>query len=102
MVNVSGDQTTKVIGILSRATAAAFMEEELDAIHIPGDSTRVSLLSLFLRRTVLDLRRLPRPVLPDQLGDLLAIKRRPGKAPLFLKCLLEIETSPVATKKQRH
>src|SRR6266480_2786830 len=74
MVNVSGDQTTKVIGILSRATAAAFMEEELDAIH----------------------------VLPDQLGHLLAIKLRPGKAQLFLKCLLEIENIPVFTKNQRH
>src|SRR5438552_5858251 len=102
MVNVSGDQPTKVIGILPRATAAAFMEEELDAIHIPEDSTRVSLLSLFLRRTVLDLRRLALPVLPDQLGHLLAIKLRPGKAQLFLKCLLEIENIPVFTKNQRH
>ena len=40
VVNVTGDQRAKIIGILPRSAAAAFVRQELDSVHVLEDAGR--------------------------------------------------------------
>src|SRR5205823_10119074 len=100
MIDVTGYQPAKIVGIFSGAAATTLVQKESNAVHILENLLRRWGFSIACRVHRLELRASSLSVMPDQFRDLLAIHRRPCETQFLLERLLEIENIPVLTKHQ--
>ena len=101
-MDVAGDQSTQIVGVLTRTAAATLMQQEANPVHVledagtPGTSGRLS------RNVSSDLFPPPFFIKARQLFDLLTVDLWGGKPEFFFEGLFQDRDIAVLAKDQRH
>ena len=102
MVEVSGNQTAKILGVLAGSAAPALMHQELDAIHVPEHRRGRTRIGNPGRTPLDNFRPFALLVEPDQLGDLTPVNFGPCESQFLFKCLFQNFNITVLAENQRH
>jgi len=102
MMDVSGDEAAKIVGVFSSTAAAAFVEQETDTVHIFEELGARRAGGLLGKRSGCDFGGLPLFVEARELSNLAAIDLRSGEAEFLFEGLLEHADIAVFAEDQRN
>src|SRR6267154_1063131 len=102
VMDVTRNEAAEIVGILSRASAASFVQQKADAIHTLENSRALQTWRVARQSPRLNVFRSAVLVEASQLRHLSPVNLRHRKAQLFLKGLLHYGDVAVFTEHQRY
>src|SRR5258708_5590498 len=101
VMNITRNEAAEIVGILSRASAASFMEEKADAVHMLENSRALRTWRVARKSPHLNVFRSAVLVEATQLRHLSPVNLRHRKTQLFLKGLFQHADIAVFAEHQR-
>src|SRR5215475_8394492 len=89
MMDVAGDEAAEIVGVFASATAAAFVQEEADAVDVFENFAAGGSGGRVREGGRGDFKRLPFLIQANEFGNLAAINLWSGEAELLFKGLFE-------------
>ena len=102
MMDVARDQSAKIVGIFPRSSAAPFVQQKPDAVHVFENPGTLRARRVLRQRARLDLLAPAIRIEPRQLRHLPPIDLWRSKTQLLFKRLLQYPDVPVFAEHQRN